>query len=52
MVGVLGRGLDQLGDDVGRRGLVGITHAEIDDVLAGAAGLETQLADRVEDIGW
>ena len=52
MVGALGRGLDELVDDMRRRGLVGIAHAEIDDVLAGAARLETQLADRVEDVGW
>ena len=52
MVGAFRRGLDELGDDMRRRGLVGIGHAEIDDVLACAAGLETQLADGVEDVGW
>ena len=33
------RGLDQLVDDVRRRRAVGIAHAEVDDVLAGAPGL-------------
>ena len=52
MVGRLGRGLDQLGHDMRGRGLVGIAHAEVDDVLAGAPGLQTQFADRVEDVRW
>src|SRR6185437_5360654 len=52
MVGRLGCGLDQLGDDMGGRGRVGIAHAEIDDVLALAPGLQTQFANRVEDVRW
>ena len=52
MVGRLGRGLDQLGHDMRGRGRVGIAHAEVDDVLALAPGLQTQFANRVEDVGW
>ena len=55
--------LDQLGDDVRRRRAVGIAHAEVDDVLAGAARLRLgrvdlgehvgrQAADAVELTGW
>jgi len=45
------RGLHQLVDDVLRRGLVRIAHAEIDDVLAPAPGSGLQLAGDVEYIG-
>ena len=48
MVGVLRRGFDQLGDDMRRRRLVGITHPEVDNILAGAPRLQAQFADRVE----
>ena len=48
-VGAL-HGLDQLLDDVARRGLVGIAHAEVDHVLAAPARGELQLAGDVEDV--
>lgn len=41
---------DQLVDDVLRRGLIGIAHAEVDDVLAPGSRLGFQLVDDVEDI--
>ena len=43
--------LDQLGDDMRRRRAVGIAHAEVDDVLAGAARLRLGRVDLGEDIG-
>ena len=43
--------LDQLGDDVRRRGAVGITHAEVDDVLAGDPGLRLRRVDLGEHVG-
>src|SRR5216683_1508162 len=52
MVRALGRGVDQFGDNMRRRRLVGITHPEVDNVLAGATGFEAQLADRVENVRW
>ncbi len=44
--------LDQLVDDVLRRGLVRITHAEIDDILASRARLRLQLIDNIENVRW
>jgi hypothetical protein len=44
-------GLDQLIDDVFGRRLVGVAHAEVDDVLATGAGLGLQVIDNVEDVG-
>ena len=52
MIRRLGRGLDQLGHDMRRRGGVGIAHAEIDDVLALAPGLQAEFADRIENVRW
>ena len=43
--------LDQFIDDMFRGGLIGIAHAEVDDVLAARAGLSFQVVDDVEDIG-
>ena len=43
--------LDQLGDDVRRRRAVGIAHAEVDDVLAAAAGGHLQLGRDRKDVG-
>ncbi len=43
--------LDQLFDDVLRRRLIGVAHAEVDDVLAPSAGLGLQVIDDVEDVG-
>jgi len=45
------RGLDQLGHDVGRRGAVRVAHAEVDDVLATAAGGHFKGAGDVENVG-
>ncbi len=42
--------LDQLLHDVRRRRPVGVPHREVDDVLAGAARRELQVADDVEDV--
>ena len=50
MVGRLGGSLDQFGNYMRGRGLIRISHAEVDYVFAGATGSEAQLADRVEDI--
>ena len=51
-VGVVAAGgLDQLFDDVFRRRLIGIAHAEVDDVLAARARLGLQIVDDVEDVG-
>lgn len=44
-------GFSELGDDMRRRGLIRIPHAEIDDVLTPRTGLFLQLADDIEDIG-
>ncbi len=44
-------GLDHLFDDVRRRGLVRIAHAEVDDVLAPPPGGHLQVAGDVEDVG-
>ena len=52
MIGVLGGRLDQLRHDVRWRRLVGISHPEIDYVLAGTARLQAQVSDGVEDVGW
>ena len=52
MVGRLDRRLDEFGDNMGRRRLVGIAHPEVDNVLTGAPSLQTQLTDGIEDIGW
>ena len=41
-------GFNQFIDDVPRRGLVGIAHAEIDDVLTAPAGGEFKLAGDIE----
>ena len=43
--------LNQLVDDVGGRGAVGIAHAEVDDVFAAAAGGHLHFAGDVEDVG-
>jgi hypothetical protein len=48
-LGVLRR-LDQLGDDMRRRGAVGITHAEIDHILPGGSPLGLQRVDFREDV--
>jgi hypothetical protein len=48
-IGALG-GFDQLGDDVFRGRLVGVAHAEVDDVLAAGASLGLQIVDDVEDV--
>jgi hypothetical protein len=45
------RDLVELGDDVGRRGPVGVAHAHVDDVLATPAGRELELGRDVEDVG-
>ncbi|CRI67327.1 hypothetical protein THIOKS1550019 [Thiocapsa sp. KS1] len=45
------RRLDQLVDDMLRCRLVGVTHAEVDDVLAPCSRFGLQLVDDVEDIG-
>ena len=42
---------DQLGDNVGRRRQIGITHAEVDDVFAPATRLHFHTVDDAEDIG-
>jgi hypothetical protein len=44
-------GLDQLIDDMFRRRLVGVAHAEINNVLATGARLGLQVVDNVEDVG-
>ena len=46
------RDLDQLIDDVLRRGLIGIAHAEIDDVFAASARSHFELAHLIEHVGW
>ena len=43
-------GLDQLGHDVRRRRTVGVAHAEVDDVLATAAGGHLEFGGDVEDV--
>ena len=43
--------LHQLGDDVRRRRTVGIAHAEVDDVLAGASGARLGRVHLGEDVG-
>src|ERR1700751_1821920 len=47
--GVVDR-LDELGDDMGRRGSIGIAHAEIDDITPCGARLCLQRVYLVEDI--
>jgi hypothetical protein len=42
--------LDQLVDNMPRRGAVGIAHTEVDDVLAPAAGRHLELGGDVEDV--
>jgi hypothetical protein len=44
-------GLDHLLDDMRWRRLVGIAHAEIDDVLAGGTRLRLELTNDIEDVG-
>ena len=44
------RRFHELVDDVARSGAVGVAHAEVDDVLAAAAGGDLHLAGDVEDI--
>jgi len=41
----------QLGDHMGRRCLIGIAHAEVDDVLAPGPGSPAPFIDRPQDIG-
>ncbi|MNN23253.1 hypothetical protein D3C81_1366450 [compost metagenome] len=51
-VGVVALGdLHQFLDDVRRGGAVGVAHAEVDDVLATAAGGHLQFGGDVEDVG-
>jgi hypothetical protein len=51
-VGVFTLGdLYQLLDDVRRRGAIGVAHAQVDDVLATAAGGHLQLGGDVENVG-
>ena len=45
------RGLHQLVDDMLRRGLIGIAHAEVDDVFAAPARRHFEFADHVEHVG-
>ena len=42
--------LHQLLDDVRRGGAVGVAHAQVDDVLATAAGGHLELGSDVEDV--
>ena len=50
-VGVVAcRRLDELVDDVRRRGLVGVAHAEVDDVLAAMTCGRLELVDGAEDV--
>ncbi|MNP08404.1 hypothetical protein D3C76_1004720 [compost metagenome] len=50
-VGVIALGdLYQLLDDMRRRGAVGVTHAQVDDVLATTTGGHLQLGSDIEDI--
>ena len=46
------RRFDHFVDDMPGRGLVGIAHAKIDDVLSRGSGLCLQLIDDIEYIGW
>ena len=41
----------KLGNDVRRRGAVGIAHAEIDDIVAATAGRHLELGGNVENVG-
>ena len=45
------RGFGELGDDVRRRGPIGVAHAHVDDVFAASAGGQLQLGRDVEDVG-
>ena len=45
------RRLDQLGDNMRGRRLIGISHAEINDILAARTRRRLQLIDYIEDIG-
>ena len=45
-------GLHQFVDDMLRRSLVRVTHAEIDDVLTRGPGLLLQVANDIENVGW
>ena len=45
------RGLDHLVDDMRGCGLVGIAHAEVDNIFTALARLRLQLVDDVEDVG-
>ena len=51
MRGRLAGRFNELVDDVGGRGAVGIAHAEVDDVFATAARGGLHLAGDVEDVG-
>src|SRR5436190_7731341 len=51
MVAGVPRRLHQLVDDVLRRGLVGVAHAEIDDVLPSRSRLGLEIVDDAEDVG-
>ena len=42
---------DQLGDNVGRRRQIGITHAEVDDIFAPSTRLHFHTVDDAEDVG-
>jgi hypothetical protein len=44
-------GFDQLGDDMLRGWLIGVAHAEINNVLATGASFGFQVIDNVEDVG-
>jgi hypothetical protein len=44
------RGLHQLVDDVLGGGLIGVAHAEVDDILAPGSSLRLQFIDDIEDV--
>ena len=46
------RRFDQLGDNMGGRRQIWITHAEIDDVFAPTTRLHFHTVDDAENIGW
>ena len=50
VLGFIGR-LDQFIDHVSGGGLVGITHAKINNILAGPAGLHLHLVEGGEQVG-
>jgi hypothetical protein len=49
--GGLLRGFDEFVDDVLRRGAVGVTHAEVDDVFAALAGGSFEFTCDIEYVG-